>query len=316
MTSWHSCPKIYNLGHTYIGDLFADPVIVEEKVDGSQFSFGVFDGQIKVRSKGQELIPDAPEKLFAVAVETVRALAECLQEGWMYRGEYLAKPKHNHNAYARVPVRNIIIFDVCPAEETYLPYWEKKEEAERIGLECVPLLHDGAVDSPEMFRRFLDRDSILGGCKIEGAVIKNYARFGPDKKVLMGKHVSEVFKEDQKKSWRAANPTNGDVLEVLAQRFGNEARWRKTVEHLRDAGRIEGSPKDIGALMKELQQDIEEECGPVIVAELLKWALPEIKRKVGRGFPEWYKQTLINAQFADGKAQPWIDPSESEGTIL
>jgi len=33
-----SYPSIYNLGHRYLGDLLDGPVVVEEKVDGSQFS--------------------------------------------------------------------------------------------------------------------------------------------------------------------------------------------------------------------------------------------------------------------------------------
>lgn len=41
MESWHSYPSIYNLGHRYIADLLTVPVIVEEKIDGSQFSFGL-----------------------------------------------------------------------------------------------------------------------------------------------------------------------------------------------------------------------------------------------------------------------------------
>ena len=41
-----SYPKVYNLGHKAITDLLLDPIIVEEKVDGSQFSFGMIDGQL------------------------------------------------------------------------------------------------------------------------------------------------------------------------------------------------------------------------------------------------------------------------------
>ena len=37
-----SYPKIYSLGHAAILDLLDGRVIVEEKVDGSQFSFGLF----------------------------------------------------------------------------------------------------------------------------------------------------------------------------------------------------------------------------------------------------------------------------------
>jgi hypothetical protein len=53
MNSWHSYPSIYNLGHRALQDLLTVSVNVEEKVDGSQFSFGITEeGEIKLRSKG------------------------------------------------------------------------------------------------------------------------------------------------------------------------------------------------------------------------------------------------------------------------
>ena len=53
MKSWHSYPSIYNLGHKAVVDILNWPVMVQEKVDGSQFSFGVDDdGSILIRSKG------------------------------------------------------------------------------------------------------------------------------------------------------------------------------------------------------------------------------------------------------------------------
>jgi len=30
-----------------------------------------------------------------------------------------------------------------------------------------------------------------------------------------------------------------------------------------------------------------------------KWAWPKISRKIGAGFPEWYKQQLLEKQFAE-----------------
>lgn len=32
MTAWRSYPKVYNLGHSAIRDIFSDPVLVEEKL--------------------------------------------------------------------------------------------------------------------------------------------------------------------------------------------------------------------------------------------------------------------------------------------
>ena len=109
--SWHSYPSIFALGHRALADLLLDPVIVEEKVDGSQFSFGLFERVavcdephetvLLCRSKGAQLNLVAPEKMFIRAVDVVKELP--LHTGWTYRAEYLAKPKHNALAYDRVP---------------------------------------------------------------------------------------------------------------------------------------------------------------------------------------------------------------------
>lgn len=60
LTSWHSYPKVYALGHRALAELLLDEVLVEEKIDGSQFSFGRFGGDLKARSKGCQLNVDYP----------------------------------------------------------------------------------------------------------------------------------------------------------------------------------------------------------------------------------------------------------------
>lgn len=300
MNSWHSYPSIYNLGHRYIADLLTVPVNVEEKIDGSQFSWGTTeDGEIMIRSKGAVMITDAPEKMFTAAVATVKELAPILHPGWTYRAEYLAKPKHNALAYDRIPKRNVILFDVSTGEESYLSYSDKQMEAERIGLECVPLLHTGSIANVEEFRAFLDRESVLGGQKIEGVVVKpsSYNLFGKDKKCLMGKFVSEAFKEVHTKEWKNTNPSQNDILDLLGASYRTPARWNKAVLHLTEIGALEGSPKDIGSLMKEVPADIEKECADEIKEKLYAWAWPHIRRKVVSGLPEWYKGELLNSQF-------------------
>ena len=298
MTSWHSYPKIYNLGHNAIKELFFDPVVIEEKVDGSQFSFGKFDGKLKIRSKGQEMHPEAPEKMFQLAVDSVMSRFDLLTEGWTYRGEYLCKPKHNALAYDRIPNGNIIIFDINTAEETYLSYSDKIHEAKLLGYETVPnILTGGVVPDPESLIRLLDTVSILGGQKIEGFVIKNYSRFGPDNKVLMGKHVSEAFKEVHKSNWKIDNPKQNDIVMILQNTYRSPARWNKAIQHLREKGLIEDSPKDIGPILKELGNDVKAECEDEIKETLFKWAWPSINRGINKGFPEWYKDELLKRQF-------------------
>lgn len=293
--SWHSYPQVYALGHRALKELFLDPVIVEEKIDGSQFSFGLFEDGLRVRSKGQVMLVDAPEKMFDRAVETVKALP--LHEGWTYRAEYLRKPHHNGLSYDRIPNKHLILFDINPAEEEYLPYEAKYAEAERLGLEIVPLLHKGMVASADEMRRFLARMSVLGGQLIEGVVIKNYSRFGLDKKVVMGKFVSEAQKEVIQRNFKAANPGKADIIDRIIQSYGTPARWQKAVQHLRERGMIEDSPRDIGNLIKEAPEDVLKECADDIRDTLMKWAWPQIRRGITHGLPEWYKQLLLDKQF-------------------
>jgi hypothetical protein len=292
--SWHSYPKVYALGHSAINELLYDDVICEEKCDGSQFSFGVIDGQLRVRSHNKEMIVDAPEKMFQQAVDTVKELP--LHDGWTYRAEYLSKPKHNALNYGRIPNKHLIIFDINTGMETYLSYAEKKNEADRLGLETVPLLFQGKITELNVIAEFLDTDSVLGNVKIEGVVIKNYLRFGKDGKVLMGKYVSEKYKEIQSKEWKAGNPNTKDVVQMIIASLRTDARWEKAVQHLKETDEYCGSPVDIGNLLKEIHKDIEEECEEYIKDKLYSHFLQQIKRGVCAGFPEWYKNKLMESQ--------------------
>lgn len=302
--SWGSYPSIFNMGHKAIQSLLDGPVNVEEKVDGSQFSFGLIDDGagnyvLRVRSKGAEMIPDAPMDMFKRGVEHVKSLVPLLRPGWTYRGEFLAKPKHNALAYDRVPAGHVILFDINTGMQEYLSYEDKKVEAARLSLECVPLLFSGKVETIELFRTFLDTTSVLGGQKIEGVVVKpvNYDLFGTDKKCLLGKFVSEGFKEVHRQAWGESNPSGGDILDQLGKKYGTGGRWLKAIQHLEESGVLVGDPKDIGPLMKEIPVDVLKECQDEIKEDLFRWAWPHVKRACVKGFPEFYKQKLLEKSF-------------------
>lgn len=296
MDSWHSYPSIFHIGHKAVAELLLDPVLVEEKIDGSQFSFGLFEDGHRARSKGAQLNIIAPDNMFKKAVEIIQGLP--LREGWTYRAEYLMKPKHNALAYDRIPRLHLIVFDINTGEEEYLPWEAKADEAERIGLEVVPRLLEGRIEDVQHFRQLLEAVSVLGGQKVEGVVVKNYRRFGLDKKALMGKFVSEAFKEVHAAAWKADNPSSRDILDRLSETYRTPARWQKALQHLKEAGQIEGSPRDIGLLMREVAPDIEKECEQEIKDKLWAWAWPHLRRGVIRGLPEWYKERLLEQQFA------------------
>lgn len=299
-----SYPSIYAIGHRMIENLFDGTVYVEEKVDGSQFSFGIIDGELVCRSKNQQLILDEPPQMFKRAVQAVIARKDVLTPGFLYRGEVLDKPKHNVLAYDRTPKDNIVIFDIGLAGEHYLLPDAKKAEAERIGFECVPLLYQGFVTTVEQLKGLLKTISFLGGQKIEGIVVKNYEQFTIEKKIAIGKYVSEAFKEVAGGEWRKQNPTNGDIIQIIVDRFRTPARWQKAVQHLDEQGALDGSPKDIGPLMREVNEDVVRECKDEIKDMLYAWAWKQISRSLTAGLPEWYKNKLLEGAFSEEEESP------------
>lgn len=298
--SLNSYPSIYNIGHSAVSDLFTGPVIVEEKVDGSQIGFQVgIDGVLRMRSKGAQLTIEAPADMFKRGVEAVTKMVDQIPRGLTFRGEYLSRPKHNVLCYDRVPANHIIIFDVQTGLEEYMPYDEKAELARSLGFEVVPKLFDGMIGSADQLRSLLDSTSCLGGQKIEGVVIKprGYDLYGRDKKVLLGKFVSESFKESHRKEWKPSQ--NKNVIALLEAELKTPARWQKAIIHLKEKGLIEDSPRDIGKLIKEVQEDVLSDSEDRIKSVLFDWAWPQLRRSITGGLPEWYKEQLLESQFEE-----------------
>jgi hypothetical protein len=333
VSSWSSYPSIFALGHRAIADLLKVEVNCEEKIDGSQFSFGLveankdsnghvvdavdgyylFDGResvpmsLKVRSKGAVIHIEAPPKMFAGVCATVMDLFKqgLLHLGWTYRGEALAKPKHNALSYDRTPKGGIILYDVNTGNQEYLSYEDKAAEAERLGLECVPRLFRGTVANIDAFRAFLDTTSILGGQKIEGVVVKPtaYNLYGTDKKVLFGKFVSEAFKEVHRKAWGDGGEQHKsgkkELVEKIILTLSTPARYQKALIHLKEQDKITGTLRDIGTIIKEVPGDVLKEEQGWIMETLFNALWPEISRGIIRGVPQWYKDLLLTQSFED-----------------
>lgn len=294
----HSYSSPFNLGHAALDELFDGVVTVQEKIDGSQFSFGAFDGRLFCRSRNQQINLNAPG-MFKQGVETAKRLfaADLLMPGWTYRGEYLQKPKHNTLAYSRVPAGHIILFDVDKGDQRYRLPELLETVAGDLGLESAPIIATLVKRAPSIdeLDAWLTRESILGGCKIEGVVFKNYNKFGPDKKVLMGKYVSADFKEAHSSDWKKRHPSQGDIVSLVVEQFGSEARWRKAIQHLEEAGELKREPADIGPLLKEINDDVLNELADEMGRMMVKHFWKDISRGMTRGFPEWYKQQLAEA---------------------
>lgn len=307
----HAYSSPFNLGHKALAEIWNGSVYIQEKIDGSQFSFGVRGGRLLCRSRKVEINQLDPG-MFKEAVETVQRLYALglMNEGWTYRGEFLAKPKHNTLAYERVPSGNVILFDIDMGLQDYVmflgpngsgPQPGFEMAAVSLGLEWVPTYFKslpGFKPDIDGLREFLNRTSVLGG-PVEGIVIKNYGQYGPDKKVLMAKLVSAEFQETHRKDWAGRNPGEKDLLELIIEEYANPVRWKKAVQHCREIGTIQGAPQDIPILMKEITTDVGMEAMEEIQNRLFQHFWPKIRKGLTRGFPEWYKVLLVEESLGD-----------------
>lgn len=300
MSAPNHFPKIFALGTKYIGSIFDEPVEVTEKVDGSQFGFGWWQDTLYVRSKGQVLTEGNVPDMFELGWEYVHSIADRLPENTFFYGEYLNRPKHNNLRYDRVPENNIALFAMMDETGTFLPYEDIQRAADHLHVSVVPRLFTGKVSMADDLYELLNHDSFLGGAKIEGFVVKNYKEYWLGQQIvpiMCGKYVSEAYKE-QARSWHKKHTGNGK-WEEYRDSFVTEARWQKAVQHLREIDVLDGSPKDIGLLIKELVRDVEEECKEDIKEALWGYFGKDVLRLITRGFPEWYKRSLLEQSFEE-----------------
>jgi hypothetical protein len=292
--------KIVSLGHRY-SDKIIDgrEVRIEEKTDGSQLSVMKSDGLMLYRTRKTELFPETDDKLFKKAVTWFEDMKDLLPEGVIFRCEAIMGPRHNHLTYEYPPESGFVLWDL--EDPVTGDVWSAPERLRScynwglLGLEPLFIGSPGVgSQAVEFFRSWLGKPSFLGG-KMEGIVIKplEFTHVPDTMKRLAVKLVNEEYREEQSKSFRSDNPTKSDIIMQIGERYAVEARYRKAVQHLRESGVLEESVRDIGPLMKELNRDLEEECVDEIKDMLWKWGKKNILGKSSRGFPQWYKDYLI-----------------------
>jgi hypothetical protein len=298
-------PKIFHVGEAFVDNLFKGPVEVTEKIDGSQWAFGINeDGELLYRSKGQDLTNKPVPKLFEKAMEQTDRIAEILYrhslQGIFFYCEFLSKVDHNILNYGRVPRNNLYLFGVLKNRKFVSDIEELWYFADLLEIERANLLYYGELKNVEDVENLLEETSVLGKEKVEGIVIKNYNEpSGLGSFVLpisMGKYVSEKFKERFGAEWGKKHTSKGK-LETFLQSFRTEARWLKTIQHLREQDKLENSPRDIGILLEELTRDLIEEEEENIKSGLYKIFKEDVIRTARRGFPEFYKKYLLKKSF-------------------
>lgn len=306
MSEIHSYGKVWGFGHREASELVNQRVYIEEKVDGSQFSAKRVGADVFFRSKSVQLIDGAIPDLFRPSVEHIRGVAERMVEGATYRFEAMKAAKHNTLQYGRVPLGHCVMFDVDFGREVYANRETLVDAANALCVEPVPLIASNVLlTSAEDLLDLLKRDSFLGGSLVEGIVVKPHVNvYSNDGKRICGKIVSEHFKETHRKEWVPDSPDGRKVELRIADAIGTPARFAKAVQRLRERDELTGTVKDIGALIREVAEDIESECRSMIEEMLYEEYRKEVKRLAVRQVPQWYKAELVKSAFGNTPLEP------------
>ena len=285
-----SFPKIYRVDAPEVDGILTSPVEITEKMDGSQFGFGIIDGELVMRSKSAILNPANPQNLFAGAVQTVLSVKDKLVPGWFYYGESIQSKRHNKLCYDVVPKGHVCLFGVKKPDFTFIDDWRTLQEiATDLGMDVAPLIYSGILNMDELLKLVDETKSAYGAPYMEGVVVKNYALRGNHSPIMVGKLVKDEFKEVKRE--RKPKGT-GDTIETkilsLFRCYATEARWDKAIQHLREAGQLKGDNSDIKYLIQEIQKDTLEEELVNLKNEVWSLVQKDFTRELVRGFAEYY----------------------------
>lgn len=297
-------PKVVAFGTNGTDEVLNGTVRIDEKVDGSQFGFGLEapGGDVLFRSHGAQIYIESCPSTFKLVVDHVLA-----HQGWLrsfsadsypiyFYGEAITKPKHNVLTYMTVPQGSVVLFDALVGGK-----WVNTRclEYSACGMDItfIPPLFEGEITKDSLMTLFEgigDRVSALGGTAPEGLVVKNYSKYmniGGNVWPIMVKLVRQQYKEKHAREW--ASQTGKAPIQSLVESFkGDEARWNKAIMHLREQGVLENSPRDIGKLIAYVQQDMMDEEKEAIKGKLWQLYSRDFQRASVAGLAEFYKNQL------------------------
>lgn len=298
-----SYPKIWRLGSVEAGNVLNGTVEITEKVDGSQFAFGRLPdtSELVMRSKGQRLGwgPDggSTNGMFRLPIKHVLSVKDRIPPGVTFYAEAVTSLKHNRIEYARLPKGSLVLYAVAVyggwvENDNMCRSWVTQHEvlenyARLLDIDVAPLIYKG-IAPDGIDQKTLDRESFLGGDKIEGVVIKNYETesLSPYSKENFAKLVRPDFQEVGKNLGKHASPDK-NLAEYL-KGFQSPARWDKAIDKLRDSNALGGTASDIGIIVKEIGNDLFTEEEATIKQSLFGLYKKEILRYATRGFAEHY----------------------------
>ena len=205
-----------------VGECYVFP-----KIDGTNSSVWLRDGQICAGSRNRELTLDNDNAGFLAAIKTDKNIKAYLEKHPTHRlyGEWLVP--HSLKTYRNDAWRRFYIFDVCVYDNEfdrllYLHYKEYKPLLDECGLEYIVPIATITNGNYELFSSCLEKNVFLiqdGKGIGEGVVIKNYDYLNKYDRRTWAKIVTNEFKEKHHKAMGVPTIVVSPIEERIADEF-------------------------------------------------------------------------------------------------
>lgn len=215
-----------------------DHIVIQEKIDGSNFSFCYDEEKDAILSfshsaelNERDTLRGAYQWACSLDKELVRRV---LGTHLIVFSEWLVL---HTNVYPEECYRKAYCYDVYDTrEEKYLPQSRVKEIIQALGLIYVPVFYDGEFHNWEEVFAFIGKTE-LGGDGGEGIVVKNMSKLNSKKEMFYVKLVADKFLETKDMEPMKTNKvlaiqeTNARVASVVTK-----ARVQKLLHKMVDDG--------------------------------------------------------------------------------
>ena len=267
-----------------------DHIIVQEKIDGANFSIRYNEETDTIDAFSRKRVLDFEENLRGAWQWSQKLNKEIIKEvlgtNLVLFGEWLV---HHTIIYPDDKYQNAYFYDVFDTEsEKYLEQDKVEDIVNKLGLNYVPVFYKGEFESWEQLKQFVGRTD-LGGDNGEGIVVKNMTRLNdPNTRLpFYTKIVGDKFAE--KKSVRKFDQDKLDKrvqLQAIVESIVTEGRVTKLVNKMVDDGIIpeDWDEHDMAIIARNIGKEVYYDC---IKEE------PETVEQVGEVFGKFAQGTAM-----------------------
>ena len=276
MKKYDSIPRYGKQGTR---DILGTEVVVMEKLDGANASFGIIDGELKMFSRNQELDEHNTLRGFYDWVKQ-DVDAGKLFVSTIYFGEWLV-PHTVH--YKKEAQGKFYLFDIYDRkDEKYLGWDIVKQSAKHLGLETPKVLFEGELQDIADLEQYVGQSELTEIPNTgEGIVVKDYEG------QQFVKIVSDKFKET--KSIKQPSLNKSDIDSVVDSVLTPQ-RVEKLIHKKIDLGLLptELDITDTGNVLKALSSDVVND----IFEEEMHVFLDMLRKKISKKTPIVVRELL------------------------